>query len=147
MLHARLPLVAVATAQWQRSLPEMTQGTAESDVGSATSAHRDRDPAPAFDGKNPEEFRRYLRDLKLWRWETDTPKVKHAVKMLRQLSGPARAAADELSVETLMTEEGADSIVSKLKEHFQPHLESAMPRAFERAVYGDSRRAKESLQE
>ena len=125
----------------------MTQGTAESDVGSATSAHRDRDPAPAFDGKNPEEFRRYLRDLKLWRWETDTPKVKHAVKMLRQLSGPARAAADELSVETLMTEEGADSIVSKLKEHFQPHLESAMPRAFERAVYGDSRRAKESLQE
>ena len=122
-------------------------GAAESDVGSATIAHRDRDPPPAFDGKNPDELRRYLRDLKLWRWETDTPKVKHAVKMLRQLSGPARAAADELSVEVLMTEEGADGIVTKLKEHFQPHLEAAMPRAFERAVYGESRRAKESLQE
>lgn len=27
------------------------------------------------------------------------------------------------------------AILSKLKEHFQPHLESAMPRAFEKAVY------------
>ena len=64
--------------------------------------------------------------------------------MLRQLTGPARAAADEVSVETIMTEQGADAILAKLKEHFQPHLEAAMPRAFERAVYGESRKAKES---
>ena len=120
---------------------------AESEVGSSSSAPRDRDPAPSFDGRNPDELKRYMRDLQLWRWETDTPKVKHAVKILRQLTGPARAAADELSVETLVTEEGADSIVAKLREHFQPHLEAAMPRAFERAVYGDCRKAKESLQE
>ena len=127
----------------------MTQGAgaSESDISSQTAGLRDRDPPPCFDGKEPEQLKRYLRDLRLWRWETDTPKVKHAVKILRQLSGSARAAADEIAVEVIMTEEGADAIIDKLREHFLPHLEAAMPRAFERAVYGDSRRSKESLQD
>lgn len=56
-------------------------------------------------------------------------------------------AADEVSVEELQSESGIDKIIKKLKEHFQPHLESAMPKAFERAVYGESRKSKESLQD
>ena len=109
-------------------------GAAESEVGSVVTASRDRGPPPSFDGKNLDDLKRYMRDLRLWRWKADTPKVKHAVKVLRQLSGPARAAADDVSGETIMTEEGTDAILSKLKEHFQPHLEAAMPRAFDSCV-------------
>ena len=108
---------------------------------------KDRDPPPAFDGADPDGLKKYLRDLELWRWETDVPKLKHALKMLRQLSGSARAAADEVPVEEVRTESGVEAIVRKLKEHFQPHLESAMPKAFEKAVYGDARRSKESMQD
>ena len=69
------------------------------------------------------------------------------MKVLKQLSGSARAAADEVSVAKLQSEEGVDEIVQKLKEHFQPHLESAMPKAFERAVYGEARKQKETMQD
>ena len=51
-------------------------------------------------------MKQYLRDLELWKWETDVPKLKHAVKVLRQLSGSARAAADEVSVAKLQSDEG-----------------------------------------
>eukprot|EP00435_Cladocopium_sp_Y103_P049714 s859_g15.t1 len=101
---------------------EVSSGTATSDAGSTSALQRERDPPPAFDGKNPDELRRYLRDLKLWRWETDTPKVKHAVKMLRQLTGPARAAADELSVETLMTEETYGAIMDEGDSDIEQHV-------------------------
>ena len=75
------------------------------------------------------------------------PRLKHAVKVLRQLSGSARAAADEVSVAVLQSEDGVEAIVKKLKEHFQPHLEAAMPKAFEKAVYGEARKGKESMQD
>ncbi|CAK9090327.1 unnamed protein product [Durusdinium trenchii] len=97
---------------------------------------RDKDPPPGFDG-DVEKFKGYLRELKMWRHETDVPPKKHAVKMLRALTGPAKAVCNELEVEALLTEAGADAIVNKLKEYYQPHLEIAMPRAFERAVYGE----------
>ena len=108
---------------------------------------RDRDPPPAYDGCDPEQLKKYLRDLELWKWETDVPRLKHAVKVLRQLSGSARAAADEVSVAVLQSEDGVEAIVKKLKEHFQPHLEAAMPKAFEKAVYGEARKGKESMQD
>ena len=110
-------------------------------------APRDRDPPPSFDGSSPDDLKQFLRDLELWQWESDIPKVKHAVKVLRQLSGSARAAADEISVEDLKKEDGVSRIVRKLKEHFQPHLESAMPKAFERAVYGEARKSRETMQD
>ena len=61
---------------------------------------------PAYDGSDPDGLKQYLRDLELWKWETDVPKLKHAVKVLRQLSGSARAAADEVSVAKLQSDEG-----------------------------------------
>ena len=100
-------------------------------VSQGASGGRDRDPPPAYDGSSPEGLKQFLRDLELWRWETDVPKVKHAVKVLRQLTGSARAAADEVSAAQLQSEEGVAAIVTKLKEHFQPHMEAAMPKAFE----------------
>ena len=93
---------------------------------------RDKDPPPSFDG-DTEKFKGYLRELKVWRHETDVPAKKHAVKMLRALTGPAKAVCNELEVETLLTEAGAEAIVTKLKDYYQPHLETAMPRAFDRA--------------
>ena len=59
---------------------------------------KDRDPPPLFDGSNPDLLKQYFRGLELWQWETDVPKKKHAVKVIRQLSGSARSAADEVSI-------------------------------------------------
>ncbi len=118
-----------------------------SGVQGASGGYRDRDPPPYFDGSQPEGFRQYLRDLSLWEWESEIPQEKHAVKVLRQLGGTARSAANEVPLEKIRSAEGVKAILSKLKEHFQPHLESAMPRAFEKAVYGESRKGKESMQD
>ena len=107
---------------------------------------KDKDPPPSFDGE-VDQFKRYLRDLKIWRHETDVPVRKHAAKMLRVLTGPAKAICDEIEVDQLLTEDGADLIITKLKEYFQPHLETSMPKAFERAVYGEARKTKEGFGE
>ena len=108
---------------------------------------RDRNLPPFFDGSDPNLYKRYVRDIELWRHETDVPKEKHGVKMLRQLSGIARAAADELRVAELINEKGGEAILAKLKEHFDPYLETALPRAFEKTIYAEHRRGKEMIQE
>ena len=51
-----------------------------------TGTVRDKDPPPSFDGSNPDGLKQYPRELELWKWETDIPKLKHAVKVLRQLN-------------------------------------------------------------
>lgn len=117
------------------------------DAAGSSGFPKDRDPPPAFDGSNPDLLKQYLRELELWEWETDIPKKKHAVKALRQLSGSARAAADEIPVTKLQSEEGLKAIKAVLSEHFKPHLEAAMPKAFEKAIYGEPRKAKESIQD
>ena len=120
---------------------------AHEEAAGSTGFPKDRDPPPSFDGSNPDLLKQYLRELELWEWETDIPKKKHAVKALRQLSGSARSAADEIPVASLQSEDGLKSIKAVLSEHFKPHLEAAMPRAFERAIYGEQRKAKESMQD
>ncbi len=115
--------------------------------GGGTGFGKDRDPPPSFDGTHPEELRTYLRELSLWQWETDVPAVKHAVKIMRQLSGSAKAAVEEIDIQVLKTEAGVKAIVKKLEEHFKPYVEAAMPKAFEKAVYGDPRRGKEGFQD
>ena len=108
---------------------------------------KDRDPPPSFDGSQPFLFKQFERDVSLWQWETDIPKVKHAAKLLRQLTGSARAAADEVPLETIQSEGGVKAIMTRLREHYLPHLESAVPRAFEAAIYGEARKSRESIQD
>ena len=110
------------------------------------SGFRDRDPPPSFDG-TPEKFKQFLRELRLWQHETDIPVKKHGAKLVRQLSGAAKAAADEVPVEEVVSEQGVEHVLKKLREHYQPHLETSMPKAFEKAVYGESRRAREPFGE
>ena len=110
-------------------------------------APKDRDPPPSFDGSQPHLFKQFERDVSLWQWESDIPKVKHAAKLLRHLSGSARAAADEVPLELIQSEGGVKAIMTRLREHSLPHLESAMPRAFEAAIYGDARKSRESIQD
>ena len=105
---------------------------------------RDREPPPPFDGRHPERsFERWTKELKLWEYETEIPKSKWGVKLLRQLSGSAKAAAEGLSFEEIACEEGKDNILRTLQEHFAPHLETSLPKAFEAAIYGEVRGAKE----
>ena len=107
---------------------------------------RDRDPPPTFSG-NPEDFKGFLRELKIWRHETDVTVRKHGAKLLRVLQGSAKAVVGELDVDVILSEQGVDEMVKLLTEHYQPHLEQTMPRAFERAVYGEPRKGKESFGE
>ena len=105
---------------------------------------KDRDPPPAFSGE-VEDFKEFLRDLAIWQHETDVPKKKHGAKLLRVLRGSAKAVCSEIELSDLLSERGCDLIVQKLKEFYQPHLEASLPRAFERAIYGEARRNKESF--
>ena len=113
---------------------------------SADTGYRDRDPPPSFDGRE-ELFRQYNRELELWRHEADVPKMKQGAKVLSYLSGSAKAVVDELSIAEITSEQGVEKILAALKVYFQPHLETAVPRALEKAVYAESRKAKESLGE
>ncbi|CAK8987801.1 Retrovirus-related Pol polyprotein from transposon RE1 (Retro element 1) (AtRE1) [Includes: Protease RE1 [Durusdinium trenchii] len=90
---------------------------------------KDKDPPPGFDG-DVDKFKDYLRELKMWRHETDVPAVRN-----------------EVEVDLILAEGSADTLIAKLKEYYAPHLESAMPKAFERAVYGEARKLKESFGE
>ena len=73
--------------------------------GGTHEGYRDRDPPPAFDGKE-DGFKVYLRELELWRHETDVPRNKQGAKVLRQLTGSAKAVIDELSIAEITSEQG-----------------------------------------
>lgn len=60
--------------------------------------------------------------MKLWEFETDVPRVKRGVKLLRALSGVARMAVDEMAFEELACEDGVRNIMSKLREYFLYHI-------------------------
>ncbi|CAE7818610.1 RE1 [Symbiodinium sp. CCMP2592] len=111
-------------------------------------AWKDREPPPAYDGKFPEKtFARWLKELKLWEFETEVPKNKWGAKLLRQLTGPARAAADGLTFEEVACEKGMENVLTVLKEHFAPHLETSLPKAMEAAIYGEVRSGREGFAE
>ena len=116
--------------------------------GRSENAPRDRDPAPGYDGENPEvTFRQYEKQVALWEFETEVVKAKRGVKLLRQLSGVAATAVDDLEIDEIACEQGVKNVMSKLRDYFMPHLEVSLPRAFEAAVYGQPRGAKETFGE
>ena len=109
---------------------------------------RDKDPPPTYDGSNPEvTFRQFEKSVKLWQFETDVPLRKQGAKLLRALTGSARLAVDDLEFEDIANEDGIKNLLNRLKEYYMPHLEVSLPRAFENAVYGQQRQAKESFAE
>ena len=54
---------------------------------------------------------------------------------------------DDLEFEDIANEDGIKNLLNRLKEYYMPHLEVSLPRAFENAVYGQQRQAKESFAE
>ncbi|OLP94116.1 DNA topoisomerase 3-alpha [Symbiodinium microadriaticum] len=107
---------------------------------------KDREPPPTFDGRNPDKaFPRWLKELELWKFETEIPKEKWGVKVFRQLQGSAKAVADSMSFEELACEKGLDNLMKILKEHYDPHLQVSLPKAFEEAIYGEIRASRESF--
>ena len=94
-------------------------------------AGRDRDPPPGYDGENPETtYRNFEKQVALWEFETDIPKSKRGVKLIRHLTGLAQVAVDHLEIEDITGENGVKNVMSCLREYFTPHLEESMPRAF-----------------
>ncbi|CAE7437016.1 RE1 [Symbiodinium sp. CCMP2592] len=125
----------------QTQATEQVQGSA-----SYEGSFKDREPPPGFDGRNPDKaFPRWLKELELWKFETEIPKKKWGVKVFRQLQGSAKSVADSLSFDELACEKGLDNLMKVLKDHYEPHLQVSLPKAFEEAIYGDIRSAKESF--
>lgn len=108
-----------------------------------------REPLPpTWDGLEPSStFPVFEKNVKLWEFETELEEKKRGVRLLRCLSGVARAAADSLDFDDLTTSKGVQNIMECLKEQFAPHLEQSLPRAFEKAIYGAPRSHKETMQE
>lgn len=105
-------------------------------------------PPPTWDGVDPTvTFPVFEKNVRLWEFESELDEKKRGVRLLRSLTGVARAAADSLEFEDVATQKGVSNIMSCLKEHFAPHLEASLPRAFEKAIYGQPRHHKENLQE
>ncbi|CAE7573255.1 RE1 [Symbiodinium sp. CCMP2592] len=118
----------------------------QSSAPSHGTSWRDRDPPPAFDGRNPDRaYPKWKKELDLWKFETEVPKEKWGVKVWRQLEGSARAVADGLTFEELACEKGLENLLKVLEEHYSPHLEVSLPKAFEDAIYGNLRSHKESF--
>ena len=105
-------------------------------------------PPPTWDGSDPGyELANFEKNVKLWLFESELDPKKRGVRLLRSLTGVARSVVDTLDFDEVACEKGVDNIVQTLRKHFAPHLEVSLPRAFERAVYGAPRGAKESMQE
>ena len=122
-----------------------------SDPGAAGAAvsYQGREPQPpTWDGSDPSTlFAIYQKNVRLWLFESEADEKKQGVKLLRGLTGVARAAADSLEFEDIACEKGVTNVLECLKKYFAPHLEVSLPRAFERAIYGNPRSHKESIQE
>ena len=91
-------------------------------AASTAAASEARDVPPAFDGGDPHAFKRYERDQALWKFDTEVVKAKHGVRMIRQLTGPARAAADEVPLDKLLSEQGGEAVFNLLGDCFTSRL-------------------------
>eukprot|EP00435_Cladocopium_sp_Y103_P070319 s238_g35.t1 len=120
-----------------------------SDPGAAAAFTNGREPLPpTWDGSEPAtQFAVFQKNVRLWEFETELPENKRGVRLLRALTGIARQAADSLEFEKLTDVKGVAHIMACLEEQFKPHLELSLPRAFERAIYGQPRSHKEGIQE
>eukprot|EP00435_Cladocopium_sp_Y103_P071135 s185_g36.t2 len=105
-------------------------------------------PPPSWDGSDPGlQLPSFEKNVKLWGYESELEAAKRGVRLLRNLTGVARSVADTLEFEQVANELGVANIMAALRTHFAPHMEVSLPRAFERAVYGQPRGGKESMQE
>ena len=84
-------------------------------TGGTETGTRDRDPAPTYDGADPEStFQVYQKNVRLWQYETDVPPRKQGVKLMRALSGIARLAVEDMEFEEIACEDGAKNVMGRL---------------------------------
>ena len=126
----------------------MKGGAQAGGTGDTGWVYRDKDPPPAYSGESPQTtFKGYLRDLELWQAATDVPEEKQGLKLVQVLTGSAKAAVDGLAVKDIKGSGGYQAVLNKLKEAFEPYVETALPRAMETALFGPPRSHKETLAE
>lgn len=77
--------------------------------------------------------------VRLWEFETEADEKKRGVRLLRSLTGSARAAADSLEFDQLTSSRCVQSTLGRPKDHFTPRLEVS------RAIYGASRSHKQDI--
>ncbi|CAE7642994.1 GIP, partial [Symbiodinium necroappetens] len=137
-IRRKFPVIGV----WPVELEPAMAGSPPPGEGGWT--YRDKEPPPGYDGTDPQsKFKAYLRDLELWQACTDVPPLK----LVQVLSGAAKAAVDTLTVKEIKGVDGFANVLKKLKEAFEPYVETALPRAMEGAFYGQPRGHKESMSE
>jgi hypothetical protein len=81
------------------------------DPGVAFNGGREPLP-PTWDGSEPAvQFPIFQKNVRLWEFETEAPENKRGVRLLRALTGIARAAADSLEFEKITDAKGVSHIM------------------------------------
>lgn len=132
--------------QQQQQQQQGGQGGKGGEDWAGSGGPKDRDPPPAWDGLDPEgTFKAFCKDMRLWEGSTDIEPSRRGAKLLRRLTGVARAAVDDVEVEDILAPEGVKTIMTKLIDTFSLHLDQTFPRALEKAIYQEARRRDEGF--
>ena len=67
-------------------------------------------PPPSWDGPDPSiQFPLYKRNVRLWQFESEVDVKKRGVRLLRSLTGTARAVADGMEFDEISGEKGGEN--------------------------------------
>ena len=84
------------------------------------------EPIPIWDGSAPaKNFKPWLRDLRIWRHETNLHVSKHGLKLAKSFKYGTwmKAAADRVPEEQLVTEQAWGLILTEILTILKPYLD------------------------
>ena len=114
--------------------------------GQSQTKYFDKDPPPAWDGKNPEKtWRPYRREFDHWLSSTDIPAGKHGILLWRALTGDAKLLINHLT-DTELADPGIGKRIRSILEYSHRHISEFEDQDdFDNAVYGLHRERNQSL--
>ena len=114
--------------------------------GQSQTKYFDKDPPPAWDGKNPEKtWRPYRREFDHWLSSTNIPAGKHGILLWRALTGDAKLLINHLT-DIELAYPGIGKRIRSILEYSHRHSSEFEDQDdFDNAVYGLHRKNPESL--
>ena len=107
------------------------------------------EPIPIWDGTAPaKNFKPWLRDLRIWRHETNLPLSKHGLKLAKSFKYGSwmKAAADRIPEEQLVTEQAWGLILTEILTILKPYLDVETDVMIEELLFSVSKESKETMQ-
>ena len=97
-----------------------------------------RDLVAKWNGMNPSRMLRpWLLSLTRWRHHTAVPKPRHGTNMFRsqEVGSELRSIAEMVPDEVLLTEDGWDTVIDKIKQHYHAFLDNNTEVTVEENMY------------